>query len=104
MLEFLEGEGANHDVVMFVNSACEAERLEQLIESQSIAVIRATEFMSPPELKDIQASWNSSINSGQCILGVLVSLYAIPFLKDGGFAFSNFRNSLNFLFETSSMF
>ena len=52
---------ANHNMVIFVNSANEADRLGDLLESQCIGVLKATEFMSPIELKDIETSWNHEV-------------------------------------------
>ena len=50
-------------MVIFVNSAKEADSLVSLLESQCIGVLKATEFMSPIEVKDVQTSWNYELRS-----------------------------------------
>eukprot|EP00794_Sanderia_malayensis_P019141 gene19141-21059_t len=68
VIEFLQGQGADQRVVMFTNSAREAEQLQRLLESQTLVAICATEFMTPVELMDIEAAWKASVRSGNCIL------------------------------------
>ena len=63
---------------MFVKSATEADRLEKTLESKCIAAITATEFMSPIELMDVKASWDSLVQSGKsghCVLGEYLCLF-----------------------------
>ena len=62
---FLQNNGADEKTVIFANSAKEVDSLAKLLESQCIAVIKATEFMSPTSLMDAEASWNFIVQSGE---------------------------------------
>ena len=67
--EFIHSNGTENDIIIFTKSTKEAENLEKLLESQSIAVLVANEYMMPTQLKDIKLLWENSINTGKFVLG-----------------------------------
>ncbi|XP_065064666.1 putative ATP-dependent RNA helicase TDRD12 [Rhopilema esculentum] len=96
LVSFLQNNGADEKSVIFANSAKEVDSLAKLLESQCIAVIKATEFMSPTSLMDAEASWNFIVQSGETKNTVLA-------MTDRGAARMSVRNAtclINYEFPT----
>ena len=81
--DILKGDSIDDNVVIFVNSAQEADSLGSLLESQCIGVLKATEFIPPTELKDLRANWNHVVETRkptEFVLGELKLGPSIPHL------------------------
>jgi len=61
-------DAVNHNTVVFTNSAKSADDLKGQLKEYGISTEVISEFITPVELKDIQAQWNSQLNKPENLL------------------------------------